>query len=243
MQHIHLPKVPHGWREFFKEYAIIVLGVLTALALEQAVESIHERRLAREAREAIEQEMRIDVDRVAYRRSQQACNDKRLAEVETLLAEWNDDDAFPAGLHIGFPGDAGLVDQRWQANLANGRFSEQSPEEQTDQAGLYTLIHVLDRVQNNEVEHWAQLRTLEFGSRAISLESKPMIAEALARARGEGQAIAQLSAALLASVRGKLEPSGEFRPASPGTTCQPMRSPADSEAIHDSARDTARAPA
>lgn len=225
--HIHLPKAFHGWREFLKEYAIIVLGVLTALALEQGVESMHERRLAREAQEAIRQEMQADIDRVAYRQSQQACNEKRLDEVQALLAHWHSNDAFPAGLHIGFPGDAGLVDQRWQANLSSGSFSQESPRDQADQAGLYTLIHVIDMVENREIDYWAQLHTLELGSQSISLASKPMIAEALAKARNDGQAIKQLSAALLQSVgKAGLAPSSSFTPASPGTTCEPMRKPA-----------------
>ena len=38
---IHKPKPWHGWREFLKEYVIIVVGVLTALAAEQAVEWLH----------------------------------------------------------------------------------------------------------------------------------------------------------------------------------------------------------
>ncbi len=38
---IHKPKPFHGLREFLKEYGIIVLGVLTALFLEQAVEWLH----------------------------------------------------------------------------------------------------------------------------------------------------------------------------------------------------------
>lgn len=222
--HIHLPKALHGWREFLKEYAIIVLGVLTALALEQAVESVHNRRLAHEAREAIQQEMQADIDRVAYRLSQQACNEKRLDEIQELLTRWHGDDAFPAGLEIGFPGDAGLVDERWQANLASGRFNEESPKDQADQAGIYTLIRVIDSIENREIEHWTQLQTLQLGSQAITVQSKPMIAEALARARAEGGAIQQLSGSLLSSTRGYLRP-GTFTPASPGTTCGPMRKP------------------
>ena len=35
---IHKPKPWHGVREFLKEYVIIVVGVLTALAAEQGVE-------------------------------------------------------------------------------------------------------------------------------------------------------------------------------------------------------------
>lgn len=37
---VHKPKLVHNWREFLKEYAIIVVGVLTALFAEQAVQSI-----------------------------------------------------------------------------------------------------------------------------------------------------------------------------------------------------------
>jgi len=37
---IHKPKLVANWREFLKEYAIIVVGVLTALFAEQAVQSI-----------------------------------------------------------------------------------------------------------------------------------------------------------------------------------------------------------
>ena len=35
---VHKPKPIRNWREFLKEYAIIVIGVLTALAAEQAAE-------------------------------------------------------------------------------------------------------------------------------------------------------------------------------------------------------------
>src|SRR5919112_258948 len=187
--HVHLPKALHGWREFLKDYAIVVLGVLTALGLDQVVQSSHERQLARAAHDAIDQELQTDLDRVAYRSRQQSCDMKRLDEIQALLASWHDDHAFPAGLHVGFPGDVGLVDQRWQANLASGRFSEQSPEEQTDQASIYTLIHVIDMVENREIIHWSQLRTLELGSQSLSIAAKPMIAEALASARSETEAL------------------------------------------------------
>ena len=220
--HVHLPKVPHSWREFFKEYAIIVLGVLTALALEQGVESIRERRLAREAQEAIEQEIQADIGRTAYRLSQQACIEKRLDEIEGLLGNWRSDNAFPAGLHIGFPGGVGLVYERWEANLASGRFNEESAKDQSEQAGLYSLIKILDGLQLQEIDDWAQLRTLEFGSRALSPASKPMIAGALANARADARSFELLAPILLKSHAGTTVP---FTPAQPGTACQAMRKP------------------
>src|SRR5438552_15555737 len=97
----------HGWREFLKEYAVVVLGVLTALALDQLVESAHDRRLARDAHEAIDQELQSDLDRVAYRARQQSCNVKLLDEIQTLLARWHDDGAFPPCFKIVVQGDVG----------------------------------------------------------------------------------------------------------------------------------------
>jgi len=225
----HLPKPLHGWRAFVGEVGIIVLGVLIALGLGQLVESIHDRSIAAQARDAINAEMQANLDRVAYRLRQQHCVEKRLDEVQQLLADWQSNDAFSSGLQIGFPGDAGIVDQRWQANLASGRFSEQASDVQSDQAGLYTLIHVIDSIENREIEYWSQLRALELGSQSISLGSKPMIAAALAHARSDGEAIARLSPALLGYLRtagpGRpaLIPKGDFVPAFPGTACEPMR--------------------
>jgi hypothetical protein len=219
--HIHLPKVPHTWREFFKEYAIIVLGVLTALALEQFVESVHERHLAHAAEGAIQQEMHENIDRVAYRLTQQACIEKRLDEIQALLGHWQGDDTFPAGMHIGFPGGVALVYERWDANLASGRFNEESAEEQSRQAGLYSLIKLLSNLEFREIDEWSQLRTLEMGARALSPAAKPMIAAALGNARSDARSIKLLSQVLVDSTPRTWR--SNFQVAQPGTTCEPMR--------------------
>jgi hypothetical protein len=38
MTHVHLPKPLHGWRQFFGEIGVVVLGVLIALGAEQIIE-------------------------------------------------------------------------------------------------------------------------------------------------------------------------------------------------------------
>src|SRR5206468_1746189 len=53
---IHKPKPWHGFREFLKEYLIIVVGVLTALGGEQVVEWSHRQTEVAEAREALHAE-------------------------------------------------------------------------------------------------------------------------------------------------------------------------------------------
>ena len=54
---IHKPKSWHGPGEFFREYLIIVVGVLTALGGEQAIEWIHRQGELAETREALRAEI------------------------------------------------------------------------------------------------------------------------------------------------------------------------------------------
>jgi len=54
-----LPRLPHGWRAFFGEVGIIVLGVLIALGAQQLVEDWQWRRQAEQAKHAIEAELML----------------------------------------------------------------------------------------------------------------------------------------------------------------------------------------
>lgn len=55
--HIEQPHVPNSWRQFIREYAMIVLSIMTALGLERAAVAIHEAGAARESRARIEMEL------------------------------------------------------------------------------------------------------------------------------------------------------------------------------------------
>jgi hypothetical protein len=75
---IHKPKPWHGWREFLKEYGIIVLGVLTALALEQTVEALRWAHEIGDAREVLGREITYDVKALTLISAQDDCIDQRL---------------------------------------------------------------------------------------------------------------------------------------------------------------------
>jgi hypothetical protein len=57
---IHLPKVPHSWREFGREIGIIVLGVLIALFFEQLAQARDWKEKVRAADEAMRSELLLD---------------------------------------------------------------------------------------------------------------------------------------------------------------------------------------
>src|SRR6185312_3419955 len=79
---IHKPKPWHGVREFLKEYVIIVVGVLTALAGEQAVEWSHRQREVGEAREALRAEIERDLTIVEGNVRQDTCMRRFLPRLE-----------------------------------------------------------------------------------------------------------------------------------------------------------------
>jgi hypothetical protein len=220
---IHKPKRWHGLREFLKEYLIIVVGVLTALAAEQSVEALHERGLAREAADAIDAEMQDNVDRIAYRQAQRACVDRRLREITGLLADWGAGKTPPAGLSIGDPGDPPMVQQRWQANLNSGRFSQQSATEQGRQAAFYTQLAILQDMESREHYVWSELRTLELGPGVLKGDLRPNLVAALQAARTDASDISQLGQDMLAAARRAGHTPKAFAvTAIRGTTCGPL---------------------
>jgi hypothetical protein len=58
---VHTPRIPpHSWRAFLREYVIIVIGVLTALAAEQSIGWLHRYQTRRHLEEDLRQEMRMN---------------------------------------------------------------------------------------------------------------------------------------------------------------------------------------
>ena len=88
---IHKPKPWRGWREFLKEYVIVVVGVLTALAGEQLVETIHKNNELAETREALRQEIAENAGIVALDGARDVCGEAR----GKLLIAWAQGGAKP----------------------------------------------------------------------------------------------------------------------------------------------------
>jgi hypothetical protein len=70
---IHKPKPAHTVREFLIEIGTIICGILIALALEQVVEGIHRRAEVREAREALQDEIRDNASTLVFGVEEDKC--------------------------------------------------------------------------------------------------------------------------------------------------------------------------
>jgi hypothetical protein len=85
--HFHLPRPLHGWREFFGEVGIIVVGVLVALTAEQLVEAAHWRSEASDFRKAVDHELGRNLGIYQVVMAQRPCVTRRIAELERFLAD------------------------------------------------------------------------------------------------------------------------------------------------------------
>jgi len=81
--HFEVPK-SKKLKEFGGEYVMIVISILTALALEHTVQSIHHKQLAHEAAEKIEAELRLNARDV---QDVLAHNESDLKEIKRVRAE------------------------------------------------------------------------------------------------------------------------------------------------------------
>jgi hypothetical protein len=84
--HLHLPKPMHGWRAFFGEVGVVVLGILLALGAQQVVQDFQMRSDLREFRKTIDREIGLDVYAFDLRASQFGCDRQKIAE----LTKWLD---------------------------------------------------------------------------------------------------------------------------------------------------------
>jgi hypothetical protein len=157
--HIDKPHPMHSWGEFLKEYGIIVLGVLTALALEQLVNGVHQGQAARAATDSIRAEIQADISTIAIRNQNEPCVTRRLDEVAAALAN-------PARLGsgpvwVGHPYYVTLVDGQLRSAEQAGHASLLPRETLAQYASIYAYFAQFMDAQTAERRAWADLRVLE----------------------------------------------------------------------------------
>ena len=180
---IHKPKAWHGWREFLKEYLIIVVGVLTALAAESVVEWGHWQEKVRSGREAIHQEIALNGIYYAFRVTAAPCIVRRLnqlAEItEQVAVHGRAGPVRFAGLHIGNL----IVDNAWQAERAEQTLTHLPRRELDRLSQFYAQQHDIGVWVEKEEEAWSTLRMLEGDPSRLGAGDIPVLRNALQQAR------------------------------------------------------------
>jgi hypothetical protein len=159
--HVHLPKPLHGWREFVGEVGVIVLGVMIAIGLDQAVEAMHWRGEVRDASAAIQEDMGQSNRAFAYRVAAHDCIARRLATLNEIIER--------AAKHQPVPMLGEVIPDIGNALFKNAWETSRSAQTLThfnhDTLRLYGSYYVgLDSVQTfmgHEVDDWGVLKILQ----------------------------------------------------------------------------------
>jgi hypothetical protein len=222
---VHKPKPVRTWREFLKEYAIIVIGVLTALAAEQAAEWLHDHLHAAEARDGIRAEIVTDITRIQLRVRAGACANARLAEIEKLLGSATADGRISGPSWIGRPPRYAIETARWDAAVQSGRVSLLPLEWQSQFGFLYTGLRYIWEMSNNEQLTWSKLNGLT-GLDRLTPDGKLAMKGEVEQAWFYNHSIDQVTTLLLraAALQG-LKPAD--RPFRPNGICLPMTAPTE----------------
>jgi len=190
---IHKPKPWHGLREFLKEYAIIVVGVLTALLAEQVVEALHHHALVRAAEESLRDNFLRFVAFKGQLDVENACMAKRAAELRGLLDQAARTGHLPAIEPIPQPMPHPWQIDTWDAIVA----SQTAPYIPADRVILYSRV-AMSAVDvyadaNAEAAEWGALQALAGASRPFGDAEQANARAALARAMSKAELVATIT--------------------------------------------------
>ncbi len=139
--HVHIPKPIHGWRQFFGEVGIIVLGVLIALGAEQVVEAVHWEHKVAAIRASLTGELSNDRARWEWDVGSTACAVRQIDAVDrwTRLGDTGQPapDASAITVNALF---LWMHSASWNLATASGSFDHFPIDEQLSYASLYDGI-------------------------------------------------------------------------------------------------------
>ena len=230
---IHKPKPWHGVREFLKEYVIIVVGVLTALGAEQAVEALHWRHLIWPLADAMELKDPFDreVRNAAIRGAQGPCVTGRLAQLSAILQQAAANGQLPPLAALGHPAHLPWTVRTWEALLAAGTLAHMPQPQMLAYTAIRQSTAYLSSLSDQEEDNWITLDSMAGPGRRLSDVDAEQLRLALVRASATNAEMVRVSAALSERVRatGLVEASAfpaaqqqAAREAPEAAVCRPM---------------------
>ena len=173
---VHTPKGPiHGWRAFVGEVGIIVLGVLIALAAEQAVQALREGANLAEARDNLRREVGPNPDLFDRRSPIPPCTDRRLDEVQADLAEVIGGRQPSGPLWIGRPQVWDFGEHRFTTASEGGRAALLSLADQDRFDILYNGFRQVREMEQVEQVAWAHLRVMEISPHVDAVQASVLL--------------------------------------------------------------------
>jgi len=193
---IHKPKPWHGLREFLKEYAIIVVGVLTALGAEQAVEALHWGHQAQTGEVALKAAFVHEAGNAAERLALDGCIRQRLAVLSGVVQRATEDGRLPPLGAVGNPPYSPWTVGAWDALVASQTVLHLPRDKMIAYIKVVTTTKYLSGLSDEEKAQWTILATMSGPGRRLSDAEAEQLRIALAQAAASNSSMHRVSANL-----------------------------------------------
>ena len=185
--HVHLPKPVHGWRGFFGEVGIIMLGVLLALGAEEIVQSVHRNQEVGEARESLNGQLADTAFSSLERIKESDCIDRQLDRYDRLIEQNSLNANFTINGHI-----RGWDTTAWESAVASGTVANMNIRERNLYANLFGMTRTIKELNQQEFATVIRVRTIDRHPR-ITDTTRDRIAQDLATLRGNNRVVTAIA--------------------------------------------------
>ncbi len=177
---IHGPKLFGDWRDFLREFLIIVLGVLTALLAQSVVEDLSWRQKVHAATDDMRQELGSGNGPQNYVRLMMTqCFNDRLAAVKQAIKAGDRPASLKSAKTLWLP--VGTYDNYAWQNAVSSEISTHIPQRQKYEFRIaYVLVPELDSVRARMLGELATLRSIPDDGGSLSEVEKQIALEAIA---------------------------------------------------------------
>jgi len=198
---IHKAKPWRGGREFLKEIGTIVIGVLIALAGEQAVEALHGKHQANAGEAVLREAFVREVGNAALREAQDACVTERLAALSSIVQRGTESGRLPPVGVIGHPSFTPWTVGAWEALVADQTVSHLPRAKAIAYTAIVQQTAYLSGLSDREEAQWALLDSMVGAGRRLSDVEAEQLRITLAAATDSNVLMSRTSARLRDAVK------------------------------------------
>lgn len=192
---------PKQWRGWLKEYAVIVIGVLTALAAQQAAEWLHWRGQVTEARSLIASELAHNLRQSIFRLRTEKCGERRLDELGVILDGASRTGVLPPLGDIGSMPRGIWQSGAWESAVASQAAVHFPRQELATLNAIYQFVRRADALGAEEKAHWNSLYAMVGPGRRLDPASEARLRDAMSQARSWNREMATVGANIINRVK------------------------------------------
>jgi hypothetical protein len=191
---LNLPKPLHGWRAFFGEVGIIVLGVLLALAAQQVVEMVQWHQTVLNSETAMSEELSEDDGAQAEARVELSpCFASELEKLERALVDQRDGGGAFVSPGMTAPPFRTWDNEAWTAAVSSDATSHMSTAQMSRWSAAYVFIPEMNEATRRESSDWADLDRIRLLRRRPSETEREAMLTAIGRARHDNDLLTTIS--------------------------------------------------